>query len=92
MMQDIRPFVLQLLLEKGPLPPEEAVDGYAYLDKGHVDSMGFIKFLFRLEERFNVRLTGQEISGDEVRTVAGMVELLARKVAARVPQQNGAAL
>lgn len=85
MQQDIRPFVLQLLLEKGPLPAEEAIDGYAYLDKGHIDSMGFIKFLFRLEEHFNVRLTGQEISGDEVRTVAGLVALLARKLAAGKP-------
>lgn len=85
MTQDIRPFVCQLLLEKGPLPPDEALDDYAYLDKGHIDSMGFIKFLFQLEEHFNVRLTGQEISGDEVRTVAGLVTLLARKMAVSKP-------
>lgn len=77
MTDDIRSFILQLLLEKGPLPEGIDPDAYRYLDTGHIDSLGFIKFIFRVEERFGVQFSGADIGGAEIRTVGGLTRLIA---------------
>lgn len=79
-----RGFILGLLQEKGPLPEGVEVDRYRYLDTGHIDSLGLIKFAFRIEEAFDLRFSPQEIASEEFRTVGG----LARLVAARAGQPS----
>lgn len=82
MNDDIREFIVKLLLEKGAIPEGIAVDDYRYLDNGHIDSIGFIKFIFRVEEQFRVRFVEADIGGAEIRSVGGLVRLIATKQAA----------
>ena len=72
-------FIAQLLAEKGALPAPEALPGYAYLRTGHVDSLAFIKFVFRIEERFDIRFSEDEMLGEAIQTVGGLVALIADK-------------
>ncbi len=76
MTDTARDFIVQLLLEKGPLPDAANPDGYRYFDCGHIDSLGLIKFAFRIEERFNVRFLPQDIASEQFRTVGGLVGLI----------------
>lgn len=78
-MSEASAFVLELLLEKGPLPEGIEAASYRYVDTGHVDSLALIKFLFRLEERFGVRFTPEEINGEQIRTVGGLAGLIESK-------------
>lgn len=78
----IRTFIVQLLQERGPLPDEASIDTYRYLDTGHIDSIGFIKFIFRLEEQFGISFLAEEIGGDEIRTVDGLIRLISGKAQA----------
>ena len=79
MAETPKAFIVQLLLEKGPLPEGESVDDYRYLDAGHIDSLGLIKFVFRLEEHFKVRLRPEDIDNEKFRTVGGLVSLIQAK-------------
>ena len=79
MSENIRQFIIQLLLEKGQLPEAIAVDDYRYIDTGHIDSLGFIKFIFRIEEQFHIRLCEADISGSEIRTIGGLARLIESK-------------
>lgn len=72
-------FIVQLLEEKGAVPGPEALRTYAYLDRGHIDSLGFIKFVFRIEERFGIRFSESELLGESIRTVGQLVELVQQK-------------
>jgi acyl carrier protein len=74
-----RNFVRQLLLEKGSLPEDTELDAYAYLDLGHIDSLALIKFLFRIEEHFSIQFSTDDILGLEIRTVGGLLRLIAAK-------------
>lgn len=72
-------FIVQLLEEKGALPDPEALWTYAYLDRGHIDSLGFIRFVFRIEERFGIRFSESELLSESIRTVGQLVELVQQK-------------
>lgn len=76
-------FVAQLLAEKGALPAPEVLPGYAYLRAGHIDSLAFIKFVFRIEEGFDIRFSEDEMLGEAIQTVGGLVALIADKRRAR---------
>lgn len=84
MTKNIKAFVLQLLLEKGPLPSGTNSDDYHYLDNGHIDSLSFIKFIFRIEEQFGISFSDKEIISTEIRTIGGLVKL----ISARNPAHN----
>ena len=76
-------FILSLLLEKGPLPEGCPLDDYRYLDNGHIDSLAFIKFIFRIEEQFGIKFQNEEIGGAEIRSVGGLVRLIERMTEAQ---------
>ena len=76
----IRQFIIQLLLEKGPIPAHIPIDEYRYLDVRHIDSLAFIKFIFRVEEKFGIRLTEADIAGQPIRTVGGLTDLIANRI------------
>jgi len=72
-------FIVQLLEEKGAVPDHPAMASYRYLENGHIDSLAFIKFIFRIEERFQIRLSEAEMLGDRIKTVGGLVALIEEK-------------
>jgi acyl carrier protein len=74
-------FIVQLLEEKGAVPEHSAMASYRYLDNGHIDSLAFIKFTFRIEERFRIQLSEAEMLGDGIKTVGGLVALIEEKLA-----------
>lgn len=77
--QSVYDFIVQLLEEKGAVPDPAALPAYRYLDTGHIDSLAFIKFVFRIEERFGIRFSEAEMLGDRVKTVGALVALIEEK-------------
>jgi len=73
-------FVVQLLKEKGAIPGPEAMMAYRYLANGHIDSLAFIKFIFRIEEQFGIQFTESEMIGDRVKTVGELIALIEEKL------------
>lgn len=72
-------FIVQLLEEKGTLPEPDAMLAYPYLRNGHIDSLAFIKFIFRIEERFAIRFSEADMLSEPIRTVGGLIGLVAGK-------------
>jgi acyl carrier protein len=73
-------FVVQLLKEKGAVPEPAAIPTYRYLANGHIDSLAFIKFIFRIEEQFGIQFTESEMIGDRVKTVGELIALIEEKL------------
>lgn len=78
MNDDIARHIIALLLEKGEIPVTD-VGHYNYIDSGHIDSLGLIKFFLRIEDKFDIELTPDDIADREIRTVSGLAALIERK-------------
>ncbi|NMG33207.1 hypothetical protein GRF61_01925 [Azoarcus sp. TTM-91] len=75
MDDDIKHYITELLLEKGRIPVAD-VGSYNYVDSGHIDSLGLIKFLVKLEERFDIDLGMEALLDRKARTVDGLAALI----------------
>ncbi len=78
---EICQFIVDLLLEKGSLPDDLPIARYQYLDQGHIDSLSFIRFIFRLEERFAIEFLESDLVDQRIRSVGGLAALIAEKTA-----------
>ena len=83
MTDSIRQFVLQLIGKKAKLPPGVDVDSFNYIDSGHVDSIGIIKFVVAIEAQFYIEISEADIESPEFRTVGGVVSIINRKLASK---------
>ena len=59
--------------------PDEAVDLF-YQDLGFVDSLFFLVFLIKIENKFNVKFTNLEIQSDQFRQLSGINSLVLGKI------------
>ncbi len=73
-------FIVELLREKGSLPENLPIARYRYLDKGHIDSLSFIRFIFRIEERFALQFSESDLVDEKIRSVGGLAALIAEKI------------
>ena len=63
--------------------PIEAADGIFYMDAGHVDSLQIIGLIIDVEDEFDIILSSEDTESDEFRTLGGLSQIVARKVAAQ---------
>ena len=82
MRAEIEKYVFSLLTKKAPFPMCADIYPYRYLDKGQVDSMGLIKFIFEIEDRFDIAFSPEDTQSDEFRTVGGLINMIERKTRA----------
>jgi len=80
MQEQVKQFILKQLEKKAPLPPDKELPAYRYLDRGHVDSIGLVKFIFELEDEFGIELSPEDTQSDEFRTIGGLITLVNRKI------------
>ena len=59
----------------------DAVDGIFYMDAGHIDSLQIIGFIIDVEDEFGIVLSSDDTESDEFRTLGGLSQIVARKVA-----------
>ncbi|MBU1109295.1 MAG: acyl carrier protein [Candidatus Riflebacteria bacterium] len=81
MIDPVAAFIYKQLEKKAPLPPEDTIATYRYLDRGHVDSIGLIKFIFEIEDEFQIQFASEETQSDEFRTIGGLISIIRRKMA-----------
>ena len=86
MQQKVKEFIVSLLERKQPIPLNIEIDGYQYLDLGHIDSLGVIKFVIQIEEKFDVEISDSDMILDGFRTVGGLVQIINNKVKNNVPK------
>lgn len=73
-MSEIERFVLDYLKHHGDVPPTPA---FNYVDSGLVDSLGVMRFVSEIEERFDIELTDEEIVSDDFRVIGGLLVIIA---------------
>lgn len=79
MDKDIEEFILKYLSKKGKLPQDIDVDKFNYIDTGYIDSMGIIKFVVELEQKFGIEISEEDIISNDFRTIGGLCKIIKGK-------------
>ena len=77
--------VLALVEGKGRLPEECDVQGFNFVDSGHIDSLSIIKFVLGLEEKFDIELSEEDMLDPRFRTIGGLTAIIESKLRSKHP-------
>ena len=58
----------------------EKIEDYRFLKKGHVDSMGLIKFILSLENAFNITITEKDTTSKNFGIIKGLTKIIKTKL------------
>ncbi len=74
--------IISLLKKKGPFLKNEKknLSGYNYIKSGHIDSLNLMKFIFQLEDIFNVKFSYKQISSKRFGIISGLVNIIEKKI------------
>ena len=81
MLQKVKGFIVNQLERKQPIPSNTEIDQYRYLDVGHIDSLGVMKFVILIEQKFDIEISDSDMASDNFRSVGGLVALVCEKLA-----------
>jgi acyl carrier protein len=79
----IRRFVLERIGRKARLPGAAVLETFDYIDSGHVDSFGMLRFVMEMESEFGITFSDADLLNPRFRSVGGVIALVGEKVAAR---------
>ena len=77
--EEIKEFILRYIEMKGKLPENTDIDSFDYVGTGYLDSLSLIKFVVKLEEKFDIEIEDEEILRPEFRTIGGLVSFIQEK-------------
>lgn len=78
--EEIKEFILRYIEMKGKLPENTDIDSFDYVGTGYLDSLSLIKFVVKLEEKFDIEIEDEEILRPEFRTIGGLVSFIQEKI------------
>ena len=75
-----RDFIVSLLEKKQAIPKNLNISNYRFMESGHIDSLGVMKFILQIEDKFDIEISDEDIVSQQFQTVGGISELIANKV------------
>jgi acyl carrier protein len=78
--EEIISTLVEYLERKKPIPDRDAIAELDYLAAGYVDSIGFMKYLMFVEDRFDLEFEDEEIESDAFRTIGGLAQMIGQKL------------
>lgn len=76
---DINDYILNALQKKHTIDKNIDFMTLNYVEEGYVDSLGIIKFVVELEERFGIDFTDDELADPSFRIVGELIKLVEKK-------------
>jgi acyl carrier protein len=80
MSDRVREFVIKAIEKRSRLPAGCDVDTFNYIDSGHVDSIGIIKFILEIENEFKIDIAPEEVESEKFRTIGGLVGIIESRI------------
>jgi len=80
MREEIVDFIIKYFEKKKPVLEGQDIQGIRYLEEGFVDSLGLMKFIVALEEKFGIEITEEDMEKKELYLINGLVDIIYYKV------------
>lgn len=74
----VKQFIIEQLEVYGPID-EPNIDNFNFVQSGHIDSLGIMKFMIALEAEFDIKFSDDELLSDDFQTVLGLTQLIQAK-------------
>jgi len=82
--EQVKQFIIEQLEVYGPIEnnSSEIIDlnSFNFINSGHIDSLGLMKFMIALEAEFDIKFTDDELLSEQFRIVQGLAELIRMKI------------
>ena len=75
-----RDFIVSLLEKKQAIPKNLNVSDYRFMESGHIDSLGIMKFILQIEDKFKIEISDEDMVSQQFQTVGGLSELITNKL------------
>lgn len=75
---NIHAFVVNLIEKKAKLPQEYDLS-FDFMQSGHIDSMGLIKFILAIESAFDIEISEADMQRQDFKTLGGIVKIIEEK-------------
>ena len=74
--------LITILEKRGPIRLEynEKIENFNFLETGLIDSIGLIKFIFEIEDKFNITLNEKDTTSEDFGIIKGLVKIIECKL------------
>jgi acyl carrier protein len=79
MSEEIKQFIIKYISKKGKLPENINIDEFNYIDTGYIDSMGILKFITEIEQKFDIQIDDNDILLPDFKKIGGLVRIIEKK-------------
>ena len=69
-----------LLEKKQAIPSSVNLQDYRYIESGHIDSLGIMKFIIQIEDKFQIEISDDDMLSDSFQSVGGLVQIILGKL------------
>ena len=77
--KEIKDYIVKYISKKGKLPENIDIDSFNYIETGYVDSMGILKFVVELEQKFDIQISDDDMMKPEFKTIGGLIKFVKKK-------------
>lgn len=79
MKNEIKNYLVNEIKKHHELAEGINIDEIDYISEGYIDSIAIMRFLVRIEGKYDIEFTEDEITSERFRTVVGLAELIQEK-------------
>lgn len=77
----IQPEIIRIFSSFHDLPSNvDDLLGLDYLHSGILDSLDVVELITRIEEKFGIQLTHEELTSDEFKSIGGVINIVSLKL------------
>lgn len=77
---EIEEFIASVLVKKQAIPTNVAFQDYRYIESGHIDSLGIMKFILQIENQFQIEINDEDMLTDSFQFIGGLVKIIQNKL------------
>tara|TARA_R110001592_G_scaffold212546_1_gene464947 strand:- start:3833 stop:4084 length:252 start_codon:yes stop_codon:yes gene_type:complete len=77
---EVLEYIAFLLEKKQAIPSAVEREDYRYIESGHIDSLGLMKFIIQIEDEFKIEISDDDMLSDSFQSLGGLVEIIMAKL------------
>lgn len=80
-IEKIEKKIIEILKKRGPIiKKNKKVNDYDFIKSGHIDSVGFIKFILEIETKFKIKIPNQSFYSKKISSIQGLANIIKKLI------------
>ena len=80
-MVEVEEFILKYIQKNYTVPEDSDIYALNYIEQGYIDSLGLVKFIVELEDKFGFEFSDDELYSPSIKIVGELISLVEGKIA-----------